>query len=262
MKEIITIQISKFLSDELVNQIAQKQWGSQSPAFVNRSRQYVFDELIESNECFDVIALRAQNDVIGRLHCIRNEKDINHWYYGDLFVIPEYRRIGIATQMIETARKHLSEIGAHSLCCYVEPDNIASRQLQSSIGFTERTFCTFNNLSNEGRIMYEIPIDNNYRIIPATIDEAYFVRILFCLNKDKLNIGNISMEEWKEILSKQSTDIKHFLICKGAVPVAYMRIAKIEETNNTKISMFFVADGFNYDEIYNYGNEFANSYVW
>ena len=164
--------------------------------------------------------------------------------------------------MIETARNHLSEIGAHSLCCYVEPNNIASRQLQLSVGFTERTFCTFNNLLNEGEIMYEIPIENNFCIIPATIDEAYFVINLFFLNKDKLNIGNISVEEWKEILSPKSTDIKHFLICKGAVPIAYMRIAKIEETGNTKISMFFVADGFNYEEIYNYGNDFVNSYVW
>ena len=45
MKEIITIQISKFLNNELVEQIAQKQWHSQSPAFVNRSRQYIFDEI-------------------------------------------------------------------------------------------------------------------------------------------------------------------------------------------------------------------------
>ena len=34
-----------------------------------------------------------------------------------------------------------------------------------------------------------------------------------------------------------------------------------EETDNTKTSMFFVADGFDYEEIYNFGVEFAKTYV-
>ena len=55
MKEIIRIQISKFLSNELVEQIAQKQWHTTNPAFVNRSRQYVFDELTDDNDCFGVL---------------------------------------------------------------------------------------------------------------------------------------------------------------------------------------------------------------
>ncbi len=262
MKEIITIQISKFLNNELVEQIAQKQWRTTTPAFVNRSRQYVFDEITDGNDCFGVVALTAENEVIGRLHCVRNKDNIKKWYYGDLFVIPEYRRMGIATQMIEKAKSHLSEIGAQSLCCYVEPNNIASRQLQISVGFTERPFCTFNDFINDGEIMYEVQIENNLFIIPATADEAYFVRILFVPNKEKLNVGNISMNEWKEILAKESTDVKHFLICKGAVPIAYIRIEKAEETDNTKISMFFVADGFDNEEIYNFGAEFANNYVW
>lgn len=262
MKEIIKIQTSKFLSNELVKQIAQKQWNSTKTAFINRSRQYIFDEITDDNDCFGVVALTSKNEIVGRLHCVRNKENIKSWYYGDLFVIPEYRRMGIATQMIETAKNQLSEIGAESLCCYVEPDNNTSRQLQISVGFTERPFCTFNDFINDGQTMYELQIVNNLSIIPATIEEAYFVRILFFENKEKLNVGDISMNEWKEILSEKSTGIKNFLICKGAVPIAYMRINKRQETNNTEISMFFVADGFDYEEIYNYANNYANSYVW
>ncbi len=153
MKEIITIQISKFLNNELVEQIAQKQWHSSNPTFVNRSRQYIFDELIDDNDCFGVVALTINNEVIGRMHCVRNKENFKKWYYGDLFVIPEYRRTGIATQMIEIAKNHLSEMGAESLCCYVEPDNVASRQLQISVGFRERNFCKFNDFINDGEIM-------------------------------------------------------------------------------------------------------------
>lgn len=215
MKEIITIQISKFLNNELVEQIAQKQWHTTNPAFINRSRQYVFDELTDENDCFGVVALTTKNEIIGRLHCVRNKENIKRWYYGDLFVIPECRRMGIATQMIEVAKKYLSEIGAQSLCCYVEPNNVASRNLQTSVGFNESPFSTFNDFINDGEIMYEVQIENNLCVIPATADEVYFVRILFVQNKEKLNIGNISMNDWKEILSKEITDIKHFLYARA-----------------------------------------------
>ncbi len=96
MKDIVTIQISKFLTNEYVEQIAQSQWKALTPQFTNRSRQYIFDELVNSNDCFGVIATTAKNQIIGRIHCVRNENNPHLWYYGDLFVIPEYRRRGIA----------------------------------------------------------------------------------------------------------------------------------------------------------------------
>lgn len=262
MKEMITIQISKFLRNEWAAQIAQKQWNAQTSTFVNRSRQYIFDEIADENDCFGVIALTATDEVIGRLHCVRNKENKRHWYYGDLFVISAYRRMGIATQMIEVAKNHLSEMGAQSLCCYVDPNNLASRQLQISVGFEERPFYPFNDFMNEGQIMYALQIPHNFCVIPATCDEAYFVRILFALNKDRLNVDDIPMDAWQEILTEENTDTKHFLICKGAVPIAYMSIVKMEDTSTAKISMFFVADGFDYEEVYRYGNEFANGYGW
>ena len=48
MKEIITIQISKFLTNDYVKQIGLKQWGVQTPATVNRSRHYIFDEIFSA----------------------------------------------------------------------------------------------------------------------------------------------------------------------------------------------------------------------
>ena len=129
MKEIITIQISKFLTNDLVKKIAQKQWKTTDPSWINRSRQYVFDEFMNENDCFGVVATTSNDDVVGRLHCVRNENNSRLWYYGDLFVIPEYRRMGIASQMIRTSMNYLSELGAAMLRCYVEPDNTPSRKL-------------------------------------------------------------------------------------------------------------------------------------
>lgn len=261
MKEIITIQVSKFLTTELTEKIAKKQWKSSAPDWTNRSRQYIFDELVNGNDCFGVIATTANRDVIGRMHCVRNEKDYSLWYYGDLFIIPEYRRMGIAKQMINTAINHLSEIGASMLRCYVEPNNLPSRNLQASVGFKERDFESFNDFINDGEIMYEINIPNCLTAIPATVSEAYFVRILFVQNKEVLNTPNISFSQWKEILSVEDPDEKHFLICKGAVPVAYMKINGLLNHDRAWISMLFVAKEFQHQGIGTYALYYAEQYV-
>ena len=181
---------------------------------MNRSRQLIFGELNNENDCFEVIAVMSSNDFIGRIHCVKNENDPSLWYYGDLFVVPEYRRKGIAKQIIRTAINHLSEIGAKTLRCYVEPDNIPSINLQKSLGLVERPFETFNTFTNDGQIMYEIEIPSILSVISATVYEAYFVRMIFVQNKKELHTDNISLSEWKQILSAYDPDEKHFLICK------------------------------------------------
>ena len=240
MKEIITIRVSKYLSDELAKKVAWMRWGTSTPEYVNCVRNAVFDELTDENGCFEVIAMTAKGEVVGRMHCIRNETDYSLWYYGDLFVTPEYRRMGIARQMVETAISRLSEIGAAVLRCYVDPNNMPSRNLQKSIGFEEKPFKTFNCLCNDGQIMHEIKIPSCFCVIPATVNEAYFVRIMFVQNKSELKAENISLNEWKELLSADNPDEKHFLICKGAVPACYMCLSGASGERKAHISMLFV----------------------
>lgn len=240
MKEIITIRVSKYLSDELAKKVAWMRWGTSTPEYVNCVRNAVFDELTDENDCFEVIAMTAKGEVVGRMHCIRNETDFSLWYYGDLFVTPEYRRMGIARQMVETAISRLSEIGAAVLRCYVDPNNMPSRNLQKSIGFEEKPFKTFNCLCNDGQIMHEIKIPSCFCVIPATVNEAYFVRIMFVQNKSELKAENISLNEWKELLSADNPDEKHFLICKGAVPACYMCLSGASGERKAHISMLFV----------------------
>lgn len=261
MKEIITIQISKFLTNELAEKISQTQWKSSAPSFINRSRQYIFDELVNGNDCFGVVATTANGQVIGRLHCIRNEVNPLLWYYGDLFVVSDYRRQRIATQMIYAAINHLSEIGAETLRCYVEPTNTPSRNLQISVGFSEKNFESFNNFINDGEIMYEIDIPNRLTVIPATIHEAYFVRVLFAQNKKDLNISDISLSEWKELLSTEDPDEKHFLVCKGAMPIAYMKIDGLLNGKEARISMLFVAKDFQHQGIGSFAIQYAKQFI-
>ena len=261
MKEIITIQISKFLTNELAEKISQTQWKSSAPSFINRSRQYIFDELVNGNDCFGVVATTANGKVIGRLHCVRNEVNPLLWYYGDLFVISDYRRQRIATQMIYAAINRLSEIGAKTLRCYVEPTNTPSRKLQISVGFSEKNYESFNDFINDGEIMYQIDIPNCLTIMPATIHEAYFVRVLFAQNKKDLNISDISLSEWKELLSTEDPDENHFLICKGAMPIAYMKIDGLLNGKEVRISMLFVAKDFQHQGIGSFAIQYAKQYI-
>ena len=239
MNEIIKIHISKYLTNEWAIQIARKQWGTDAPQFIKCSRQYVFDRFVlDENDGFEVVAIASDNEVIGRIHCVQNNSNPSLWYYGDLFVVAEYRRRGIAKQMVAAAIQHLSELGATVLRCYVEPDNQPSRNLQHSMGFAEKPFETFNDFDNEGDVMFEKDVPSCFACVSATVEDAYFVRIMFVMNRERLNIGDISIDEWRQRLSAQDDGVRHFLICKGAMPVAYMQMV------NERIAMFFCQQGY------------------
>ena len=61
MKESITIKISKFLTNDYVAQIARNQWRSEAPEWINRSRLYVFDELINDKPKYKYMQLYKDN---------------------------------------------------------------------------------------------------------------------------------------------------------------------------------------------------------
>ena len=240
MTTLITIQISSYHSHQFAEKIALAQWNTDAPAWVNCIRQSLFDEE-DPSACFDVIATDQNGAVAGRLHCIRNQNDSTLWYYGDLFVVPEYRRMGIATQMVNAAKTRLAELGATRLWCYVEPENTASLALQRSLGFEEHPFETFNLLDNDGQILFECPIPSLLHLLPATVGEAYFVCMLYAQNRQALHGETINFPAWKELLGANDPDEVHYLICKGAVPVGYLKLNGLMGTEKAWISMLFVA---------------------
>ncbi len=260
MKEIITIQVSQYLTNELAFKIAKAAWHSDAPAWVNRVRQAVFDDKL-LNDRFEVIATNAEQAVIGRIHCIQNEEDRTLWYYGDLFVTPPYRRMGVATRMIKAAIDHLSDRNVKRLRCYVDPQNIASLSLQRSLWFREKPFEPFNDLTNDGEIMFEYALPNRLSVIPATEEEAYFVRVLFVRNKKHWKCENISLAEWRELLAADDPNVKHFLICKGAMPIAYMKLVGSQIDETAWVDMLFVAENYHRQGIGRYALSYAEEYA-
>lgn len=244
MNEIVTIRISTFLLNDLAARIAELKWGSNSPDSVNRIRQDVFDEVKNGNQCFEVVAATQNDRVIGRIHCIRNTDDPLLWYYGDLFVHPEYRRMGIASALVIEAKKHLSEIGAVRLRCYVDPSNAASIALQIKLRFEPKPFERFNLLTNDGETMFECALQSDLSVTCATESESYFCRMLFVPNRESLGGANIRLSDWKEMLRQNAPDKNRFFVCKGAVPIAFFQLSGADGASEAIIDTIFVLPQF------------------
>ena len=258
--KIITIQISKYLTNPLAGKIAMMQWHSDAPKVVNHLRNVIYGDSY-FYDCFDVIATDQNDDVVGRLHCIQNETDKSLWYYGDLSVIPEYRRMGIATRMIRATIDHLTERGAKTLRTYVDPGNAPSIALQKSIGFAERPYQIFNELLSDGQMMFEFALPPLYSVIPAGPDEAIFVMMFYRENIEKLHGKPRTLDEWKEILSSENEDDRNFLICRGCMPVAWLQLSGLLRKDMARISMLAVSDKHQRQGVGRYTIEFAEKFI-
>lgn len=146
----ITVIVREFITTMLAEKIATALWNK--PEWADSIVRFNYDNKIK-NDCFNVIAQNETGDVVGRLFCIQNSEDAGLWYYGDLFVVPDYTGRRISKRLLETAEQALSDKWCHTLRCYVEPDNKVSLHLLREYGFTECEYKTFNNLINSGQLM-------------------------------------------------------------------------------------------------------------
>lgn len=259
MNETITITASDYLSHGLAEKIALMQWHSKEPQFINGIKHMIYDGKLFS-DCFNVIATNANDDVVGRLYCLKNQEDPFLWYYGDLVVSPEYRRQHIATKMLTCAISALMSRKCHVLRTYVDPGNIPSIKLQKTFGFFEKPYKTFDNLLNEGRIMFELEPEH-YNVIRASEGKARFVTMLYGENQEALHGAAIMFDKWKELLSMNDPDEAHFLVCKGAMPCAWLKINGLQGNDIAWISMLAVHPKMQKQGIGKYAVGFAEKHV-
>ncbi len=259
--EEIDVSVSEFLTPELVVQIAQAQW--EGPDWAYSITRLLLTNKIQT-DCFNVIAKNESGGVIGRLFCIKNDSDSRLWYYGDLFVIPGYRRRHIAERMLELAERTLCGKWCAVLRCYVEPENTPSLDLQRKLGFEEKPYLPFNNLINEGRLMFEkrLPSFSAAAINPDNAGEyGRYVAWFYNDNIEALHGGEITLGEWRDLLSAGDTDEMHFLIRKGAMPCAYLKINGLDGDSAGWISVLAVEPAFQRRGIGEYAVRFAEDYL-
>ncbi len=117
------------------------------------------------------------------------------------------------------------------------------------------------DLFNDGELMFEYDIRGNLNVIPATSEQAYFVRIMFVENLKYLHCENIKLKEWRELLAADDPDEKHFLICKGAMPVGYMKINGLLNDDTAWISMLFVSEKYHRRGIGRFAVSYAENFI-
>lgn len=256
--EAISFTVSEFLTPVLVKQIAMAQWHKSE--WSGSIARWVYDCKTET-DCFNVIAKNECDEVIGRLFCMQNNENRHLWYYGDLFVIPEYRRRHIAERMLALAEQTLIDKWCKTLRCYVETENISSQNLQRKSGFAERPYQKFNNLLNDGQIMFEKELEA-FNVVPAgSRDDARFVAMLYGKNVEALHGNEITYAEWSRLISTNDPDERHFLILKGAVPCAYLKINGLDSGDIGWISMLAVEPAFQRRGIGEYSVKYAEEFL-
>lgn len=257
--EIITITVREYLSCELAKKIAELQW--QRTDWYDSIRYWIYDGKTNT-DCFNVIAQNEYGEVIGRLFCLQNQTNPKLWYYGDLFVRSEYRRRHIAKKMLDSAMEILKDKGCEIIRAYVEPDNIPALKLQKNLGFMEKPYSTFNNLINDGQLMFEKELGPIYEVITAKdSDDAKYITRFYGKNAEILHGKEIMYGEWCKMLSEKDTDEENFLICRGAMPVAWLKINGLDCGDIGWISMLAVEPAFQRKGIGRFAVEFANEFL-
>ena len=256
--EIITIRVSEYLSEKLALQISNSLWG-QSDIVGLRSTIYSFKS---KTDYFNVIAQNSSGDFVGRVCCMQNIDDSTLWYYGDLFVVEDHRRKHIAEKMITTAFDVLKDKGCKTVRTYVDPENTPSLELQKKLGFTEKPYQRFNDLINDGDLMFEKQFGQIYNAV--NVQNKFDVKIvadLYNKNLQVLHGDKISYGEWCRAVLNDDTDEQNFLICRGIMPVAWLKLNGLDNADIGYISMLAVGPKYKYKGVGTFAVKFSENFL-
>lgn len=183
-------------------------------------------------------------DMIGHANFTRSSAEPAKWFYSDLWILPEYRRQGCATQIVNTARQHLSELDAKTLLCTVEPDNEASLNLHKSLHFEQVETQPFEDFEVNGLTMFKSDIPMNFNMIPLADDFNHLVFICDLLTQPSnvltLHLRETPESEYCQFYKKMKDTLiydapdneRNYIIRKGIVPIAWL---KLNETGNDSL---------------------------
>lgn len=109
-----------------------------------------FAKHIEDGNCIFWYAKMGKK-YIGTVYFFKNLDDKSaadgkvNCYLCNLFVFPEYRKNGIGTMLIETAKNYAKTLGFNNLTLCVDEDETANVRLYTELGFTNQTgVCDFD----------------------------------------------------------------------------------------------------------------------
>ena len=139
-------------SDSIIQAIADKHGAISDKVF--RGLKHTVQRAQSYTGYFCVMLYNKNSDVIGFAHFIQNSKELEKWFYTDLWVDEKHRRLGNAKRMVLAACDYLRSKGAKALLCTVDCENIPSINTQISLGFKEIESQSFEFFDNADLVMF------------------------------------------------------------------------------------------------------------
>lgn len=248
-----TVKIIKYPDDEILSAIAKRHGEIADKVIFGLTD--VISTAHRNSDFFCTLLYSDYHELIGCANFIQSSVDPSKWLYTDLWVDPEYRRQGYATEMINAGIQHLSELRAKTLLCTVSPDNGASLNLQKSLGFKQIDLEPFEHFGFDGLFMFERNIPMHFNIIPLVDDPNYLTFICELLthpgNASALHFKSIPENEFwqffremrKSLIFDAPNDELNYIIRKGVVPIAWLKLNGLSD-DRLWISMIIVHNKF------------------
>ena len=139
-------------SNEILNAIANKHGKIADKVF--RGLKNTTQRAKSYTGYFCVVLYNENKEVIGYAAFIQNSKEKYKWFYTDLWIDKEYRRLGNAKRLVTAGCDYLRDLGAKVLLCTVDCENIPSINTQISLGFKGIESQPFEFFDNTDLLMF------------------------------------------------------------------------------------------------------------
>ena len=148
-----TIEILFEADGGVIQAIANRHEGIADKVY--RGLHHTIQRAKSSGGYFGVVLRNEVGEVIGFAHFIQSGEQPTQWLYTDLWVAPEQRRRGNAKRIVRAGCEHLLQMGAKTLLCTVDPENLPSLKTQEALGFGEIENRPFAFFETEGLLMFK-----------------------------------------------------------------------------------------------------------
>lgn len=179
------------------------------------------------------------------------------------YIMPEHRRKGLGREFYRHIEKILKKDGAPKI--YLTPDGITGEPFWRAMGFTYSGKIDPDNKMpiyiKDADLMFDTEFESLYEAAPVNEKEdSGLVARFYGNNIEPLHGTTITHEEWCMRLSQNDPDEKHFIIRKGAIPVAWFKLNGILGDETGWISMLAVDPPMQHNGAGKYAIEFSEKY--
>lgn len=255
------------MPDYLLLEDAKLRWGesSENPAKLLQQMKYL--DVFSDNPAQSFVLTAFKNNIFaGRLSVVQNPDNRLNWYIGDLNVKKDFRRRGIAKKLLTKAIDMIKTKANGGTYIYsnIDGDNEPSRRLFASLGFIDSgEFMPFWRLEKSDERTTHILFLDNDLTVGCVKEKAHFEAVsrIYSRNIKPLHGCEISLEEWETILSASDIDEAQFLIYKGSLPAAWLKINGLENEGKGWISMLVVEPMFQGKGVGGFAVKFAEDFL-